>query len=287
MIWLIGNKGMLGSDVELILKDSGVDYFSSDMEVDICNYSQLEAFAKGKKIKWIINCSAYTAVDKAEEEREKAFDINSQGVMNIAGIAKHIKAKLIHISTDYVFDGVKEGPYFETDITNPLSIYGQSKLEGEKNIQNTIANYFIIRISWLYGQGGSNFVHTMVRLFKEKEELKVIDDQWGSPTFTKDVAKVILKIIKDDSENYGIYNFTNEGKTSWHLFAKEIYRLSRQYGIVQKDVNILPIKTENYIVKTSRPKNSYLSKEKIEKELNVNLKKWEDSLDDYLKNFNK
>lgn len=282
MIWLIGNKGMLGSDMELMLKKDGLDYIASDMEVDITNYNELSNFAGNKSISWIINCSAYTAVDKAEDEADLAFKINDHGVLNIAKIAKDKDAVMIHFSTDYVFDGNKEGVYVEEDKTNPVGVYGKSKLEGEKQIVNTLSKYFIFRISWLYGEFGTNFVHTMLRLFSEREKVTVVSDQTGSPTYASDVVDMVITVFKNNMTNYGIYNFTNEGLTNWYEFTQEIYRLSIEIGLLDKDIEIIPIKTEDYPTKAKRPANSYLSKDKIKKELNITLKPWKDSLRKFL-----
>ena len=228
MIWLIGNKGMLGSDVERILLEMRKDYIASDMDVDITNIRELKKYVGAGEIEWIINCAAYTPVDKAEDEPEMAFKVNAEGPLNLAKIAIEKGAKLIHISTDYVFDGEKESPYTEEDTPNPTGIYGKSKLEGEKIIKSLIQNYFILRTAWLYGKNGNNFVRTMLRLLNEKEVIKVVSDQWGSPTYTKDLADVILTIVGNKGDHYGIYHFTNEGKTNWYEFAKEIYVIPKE-----------------------------------------------------------
>ncbi|MCF8053882.1 MAG: dTDP-4-dehydrorhamnose reductase [Deltaproteobacteria bacterium] len=280
MIWLVGNRGMLGAEVEDILRQGQVSYIASDKEVDITNAEQLQRFAKPRAIDWIINCAAYTAVDKAEEEPIIAFKINGEGVKNLAELAKNKKSRLIHISTDYVFDGTKIGEYTESDTPNPLGVYGKSKLLGEKNIQETIDEFFIIRISWLYGRYGANFVHTMQRLFREREEIGVVADQLGSPTSAVDIAQLLVKIVGDDSKKYGIYHFSNEGVTSWYDFACEIYRLSRE--IEGKEVAIKRLASVDYPTKAQRPKNSAMSKKKIRKEIGAEIRPWKQSLSDYL-----
>ena len=287
MIWLIGNKGMLGNDVEKLLKERGLTYWATDKEVDIGDYKALEKFGKDKKIKWIINCSGYTKVDKAEEEIDEAFRINKDGVRNIALFSAKRQSRLIHISTDYVFDGQQEGSvvtYREDDKTNPINIYGKSKLAGEEEIKNILEKYFIIRTAWLYGLQGSNFVYTMLRLFKERDLVKVVEDQWGSPTYTVDLAGAILKMIEDDSVSYGIYHFTNEGMTSWYEFARVIYKIAKRLGLIEgnKKVVIKPIKTEDYPTKALRPRYSVLSKEKIKKEFNLKIRDWDEPLEDFL-----
>ena len=286
MIWLIGNKGMLGQEVEKLFKRKRLSYLASDKEVDITNYPILKEFTKNIKLAWIINCSGYTDVDKAEKEIEKAFLINRDGVRNISKIATEKQAKLIHISTDYVFNGEKNMhlSYTEDEKTEPINIYGESKLAGEKEIKETFKKYFIIRTAWLYGRGGKNFVSTMLKLFKEKEEIKVVSDQWGSPTYTVDLAEVILKIINNDSDSFGIYHFTNEGVTNWYEFAREIYRKSKKLGIIDsnKEVEIRGIETKEYPTPAQRPKYSLLSKEKIKRELSLDIRNWEDALTDFL-----
>ena len=287
MIWLIGNKGMLGNDVEKLLKERGLIYWASDTEVDIGDYKALEKFGKDKKINWAINCAGYTKVDKAEEEIDEAFRINKDGVRNIVLFSAKRQIGLIHISTDYVFDGRKERgvvAYSEDDKTNPINIYGRSKLAGEEEIKKILEEYFIIRTAWLYGLKGNNFVYTMLRLFKEKDVVKVVEDQWGSPTYTVDLAGAILKIIEDDSVSYGIYHFTNKGTTNWYEFARTIYKKAKRLGLVEdnKKVEIQPIKTEDYPTAARRPKYSVLSKEKIKKEFGLKIKEWDKALEDFL-----
>ncbi len=273
---------MLGTDVELKLKANGIEYAASDMDVDITNIEALSNFAKDKKIEWIINCSAYTAVDKAEDEPDKVFKINADGVGNIAQVAKEKKAKLIHISTDYVFDGKQAEAYTESDATGPIGVYGKSKLEGEKNILRVTPEYFIFRISWLYGHHGANFVHTMLKLFAEREEVRVVNDQWGSPTFAEDIADVIIKVVKENISAYGIYHFANGGKTNWFEFTREIFRLAKEKGLVKKDIKIIPVTTADYPTKAKRPEYSYLSKDKIEKKLGIKIRPWQESLAEFI-----
>ena len=282
MIWLIGNRGMLGSDVEALLKKKGLSYCASDREVDIVSMEEVRAFARGKDVQWIINCSAYTAVDRAEDEPDQAFAINADGAGNIALLAKETGARLLHISTDYVFGGDREGEYGEDDETGPTGVYGRSKLEGEKRIGEILDRYYIIRIAWLYGRNGNSFVRTMLRLFGERDEVRVVSDQWGSPTWTADVAELIPGIIERKDDRFGIYHFTNDGRTNWYEFAKEIYRLGKTHGLIQRDVDIVPITTGEYPTKAKRPMNSYLSKEKVRRELGVELADWKLSLEAFI-----
>ncbi len=287
MIWLIGNKGMLGSEVERLLHENGIEFISSDREVDITDYSRLQNFVGERSITWIINCSAYTAVDKAEDEPEAAFKVNADGAGNIARIAASSGARLIHISTDYVFDGEKNGAYTEEDRTNPIGIYGGSKLKGEEEIVRNISRYFIIRTAWLYGKNGNNFVHTMLRLFRERDEVRVVADQWGTPTYAPDLASAIVSIISSNSDKYGIYHFTNEGKTNWYEFACEICRLALKNGIIDRPVKIVPISTDEYPTKAKRPRNSLLSKAKIKAELGIECRDWDLALEEYIKDFSR
>ena len=286
MIWLIGNKGMLGSDVEKLLKKRGLAYWASDKEVDIGDYKALEKFGKDNKIKWIINCSGYTKVDKAEEEIDEALRINKDGVRNISLFSANRQIRLIHISTDYVFDGRQEktAVYSEDDKINPINIYGKSKLAGEEEIKKILEKYFIIRTAWLYGLQGNNFVYTLLRLFKERDLVKVVEDQWGSPTYTVDLAVAILKIVEDNSVSYGIYHFTNKGMTSWYEFARTIYKKAKRLGLIEsnKKVEIQPIKTEEYSTAAKRPRYSVLSKEKIKKEFGLKIRDWDEALEDFL-----
>jgi dTDP-4-dehydrorhamnose reductase len=289
MIWLIGNKGMLGSEVEKLLKKNNLSYIASDREVDITNYTALENYGQGKKIEWVINCSGYTQVDKAEEETKQVFKINRDGVRNIALYCMKRKVRLIHISTDYIFDGYKDDVrgYREDDKANPLSVYGKSKLAGEEEIKKVLNEFFIIRTAWLYGLNGHNFIFTMLRLFQKKEKVEVVGDQRGSPTYANDLAEVILKIIQSGSKKYGIYHFSNEGETNWYEFARAIYSKAKKFDLISNDkkVEIKAIKTEEYPTAAARPKNSILSKDKIKKELNLDIRDWKEALNDFFNHF--
>jgi dTDP-4-dehydrorhamnose reductase len=279
MIWLIGNRGMLGSDVEELLKKGRFPYTGTDAEVDIIEYDALREHAARHDPDWIINCSAYTAVDRAEDEQDRAFAVNAGGVLNVARVAEERGARLIHISTDYVFDGEKPGAYREDDATGPTGAYGLSKLEGERHVVAAMSDYFILRTAWLYGTTGGNFVRTMLRLFNERDEVRVVDDQWGSPTFTRDLAAAVIAIVKADARAFGIYHFTNEGRTNWYGFAREIYALGRRYGLIGREVRITPIPTAEYPTRARRPKNSYLSKDRIRSGLGIVCRGWEEALE--------
>jgi len=280
-VWLIGNRGMLGSEVDRLFAGSGVSLVATDRDCDITDIQALRSVAAAHRPRWIVNCSAYTAVDKAEDESDLAFRINADGVENIGKVAAENGANVVHISTDYVFDGTKEGAYTEEDPVNPLGVYGRSKAEGERRLLQATERSFIIRTAWLYGMQGSNFAFTMLRLFRERESIRVVDDQWGSPTYAPDLAHVITGIVEGDSTAYGIYHFTNEGRTSWHEFARAILREASAAGLADGRCRIDPIPTEQYPTKARRPKNSFLSKDKIRSQLGIEVRPWEAGLRDF------
>ena len=282
MIWLIGNQGMLGREVEQMLQQSGKDYCASDIEVDITAPQQLHDFACGRGIDYIVNCSAYTMVDKAEAEPQRANAVNGAGVANIASVAYQLDATLFHISTDYVFNGEQSEAYRESDPPAPTSAYGYSKLLGERAIHHSGAKAFIVRISWLYGRHGNNFVYTMLRLFAQRDSVNVVNDQFGSPTYSRDVAVALGQMLDRHSSNYGIYHFTNAGRTTWYRFATAIYERGRRSGLISKEVQLVPITTADYPTPAKRPKYSYLSKEKIQQEFGLAIRPWESALDDFL-----
>ena len=266
-ILIIGCNGQLGSEmVSQCEKENhsvkGIDF----PEIDISNYSKTEKKIIRLKPEIIINCAAYTSVDLCETNQKEAFSVNSKGIENIASSAKTIDAKVIHISTDYVFDGLKKSPYVESDIANPQTIYGKSKLEGEGRLSDTMEKYFIFRIAWLYGIKGSNFVKTIYKsaLVNSKKNLplKVVDDQFGSPTYTQDVCKQIISVIKTD--NYGLFHCTNEGRCSWFEFANHIVKLFKI------PIEVIPCSTEEFPRLAKRPHNSVLENQRL-KSLNMNI----------------
>ncbi len=287
MIWIIGNKGMLGTEVQHLLEQKKYPLYVSDREVNITDIFNLQSFIANKDIKWIINCSAYTAVDQAEDDIKNAYAINAEGVKNIAHLAKICKAKLIHISTDYVFNGEKSNPYQESDMTNPIGVYGSSKLSGEQAIIEIWDQYFILRTSWLFGKYGKNFITTILRYLNEKKELNVVSDQSGCPTFTKDLAELIYLIIDNDSTTYGIYHFSNEGTTTWYDFSKKIQELGIANSLVKNDTIIHPIPTSSYPTRASRPKYSALNKDKVKETFKIDIRRWENALAEFMSNLNK
>jgi dTDP-4-dehydrorhamnose reductase len=293
-IWLIGSKGMLGTELSLLLEKSGLPFIGTDREIDITDAAALKQFTEKQPIGWIINSAAYTAVDKAEDDAENCRRLNTLGAGNIAACAQSIGARLIHISTDYVFDGkgiAAAGtdvprPYREDDATNPIGVYGLTKRDGELAVLENNPRSYIIRTAWLYGRHGNNFVHTMLRLMNERDEIKVVNDQRGSPTWAFDLASAVLTFIKivDSGKDipFGIYHFTNEGNITWFDFAKEIFRQGREQGRIAKDCNVKPCTSAEYPAKVKRPAYSVLDKSKIKTALGVEIPAWEKSLKEFL-----
>jgi dTDP-4-dehydrorhamnose reductase len=275
-ILVTGSNGQLGSEIRELSSEYLYNFFFTDRNtLDITNPHAINEFVNKNNINTIINCAAYTAVDKAESDTENADKINHLAVKYLAQISKEKNIKLIHISTDYVFDGKAHMPYKEDDQVNPNGVYGQTKLDGEKAMQEiNPANSIIIRTSWVYSSFGNNFVKTMLRLGKEKEQLGVIFDQVGTPTYARDLAKAILEIIpKIQNQKVEIYNYSNEGVVSWYDFAKEIMRMAKLNCIMN------PIETKEYPTPAKRPHYSLLNKSKIKKEFNITIPYWKDSLD--------
>ena len=279
VILVTGASGQLGQAIQFIATNypESKFIFASPQDLDITNQERVNYFFNTNKIDFCINAAAYTAVDKAESETEKAEAINVFGPKNLAIACKNNNAKLIHISTDFVFDGSSNKPYLEDDMTNPLGVYGKTKLEGEQAVINTMNEYFIIRTSWVYSQFGNNFMKTMLRLSSERDSLNIVSDQIGSPTNAVDLASAIMQIVvKNDNatvkDQYGIYNFSNEGIASWYDFAKEIFRINK---IV---INVNPITSEEFPTPAERPKYSLLNKSKIKNTFGIEIKTWQESL---------
>lgn len=280
-VLITGSNGQLGSELkELETNYKKVDFIFKDIpELDICNFKSLETFIIDHKITAVINCAAYTAVDKAEEDAEIAERVNSIGVLNLVNALKKVDGNLIHISTDYVFDGDHFFPYKESDLVSPIGVYGASKRAGELAVLNSAIDSIVIRTSWLYSSYGNNFVKTMLRLGNEKENMGVIFDQVGTPTYARDLAKTCLEILcgdssEDISENGSLYHYSNEGVASWYDFAIAIMEL----GNVNCKVN--PIQTKDYPTLAKRPQYSVLNKSKIKTDFKIEIPYWRDSLKD-------
>ncbi len=275
-VLVTGSSGQLGCEIKELSKNFKEEFFFD--RLDITDKSFLEPFLKENKIDTIINCAAYTAVDKAESDQKLADEINHLAVKNLAALAKEQEIKLVHISTDYVFDGKNYKPYKEDDQTNPNSIYGKTKLDGEKAIQEIAPkNSIIIRTSWVYSSYGNNFVKTMLKLGKTKDRLTVINDQVGTPTYARDLAQAILNIIPQIYNNKPeIYHYSNEGVLSWYDFAKEIMKMANL------KCKIEPIATKDYPTPAIRPHYSLLNKAQIKEVFNVEVPYWKDSLSECL-----
>lgn len=283
MIWLIGNKGMLGAELGEALTEARMGFVGTDREVDVLDPDALRKFAKDKGITWIVNCAAYTAVEKAEDEVDLCTRLNVDGPENIARIAKSIGAKFLHISTDYVFDGSGTRPYYEDDPVAPIGVYGRTKAEGEAALRGACPEHVILRTAWLYGLHGANFVYTMLRLMGTKDKIGVVYDQRGTPTWAADLSSAIISILKVPAPRFGTYHFTNAGETNWHEFACEIQRLGCEAGILSKSCPIEALTTAQYPTKVRRPAYSVLSKEKIKRDYGIVIPDWKGSLRLFIK----
>jgi dTDP-4-dehydrorhamnose reductase len=281
-ILVTGSNGQLGNEMRQIAKSySQFNYIYTDIEeLDICNKTNLNDFVRLNKVDFIVNCAAYTAVDKAENDTELCYKINFEAVKNIAEIALKHQIKVVHISTDYVFDGTNYIPYTEEDQVCPYTVYGKSKLAGEQILIENCKDAIIIRTSWLYSSFGNNFVKTMIKLGKERDSLNVIFDQIGTPTYAADLADTIMKILVHENFTAGIYHFSNEGVCSWYDFTKSIHRIS---GI---NCTVKPIESKEYPTPTPRPHFSVLNKAKIKSTYGLTIPHWEESLEKCLKLMN-
>lgn len=276
-IVVTGANGQLGNCIRKISDQYEADYqwqFLSSEEVDITDESAVEDYFDSVKPDYCINAAAYTAVDLAEQEEEKAFAVNAFGVQNLAKYCKKYGTTLIHISTDYVFDGETNISYDEENFTNPIGVYGKSKRMGEELALEENPKTIILRTSWLYSEFNKNFVKTMLTLFDTKEELSIVADQFGQPTNANDLAEAIINIIEFPQKTYGVFHFSNYPETSWFHFAEKIAELSGS------SIHLKPITTEEYPTPAKRPKRSTMSLDKIEKKYNIDLKNWENSLED-------
>jgi dTDP-4-dehydrorhamnose reductase len=282
---ITGSKGQLGSEINKIQSQfPQFQFIFNDIDdLDIIDFKSLKKYLISNPVDYLVNCAAYTAVDKAESEPEIARLVNTIGPQNLAVLSFEMGFRLIHISTDFVFDGNSKRPYLEDDIPNPLSVYGKSKLEGEKLVWENTKDYVIIRTSWLYSAFGNNFVKTMMRYGRERGLLKVVNDQFGSPTWAADLAGVILKIVKYSEENGfnpGIYHYSNEGAISWFDFAKEIINKAKI------NCEVIPIPTTAYPTPATRPSYSIMDKNKVKKTYELYIPFWMDSLASCLKEIN-
>ena len=273
-ILVTGSNGQLGRSLQnLGSHHPDLTFYYTDVdELDITNEAYVNKYFSEISLDYCINCAAYTNVDKAESDKALAYEINVEAVRNLANACLKNDVTLIHISTDFVFDGLKNTPYNEEDKPNPLNVYGLSKLKGEQYVQKILKQYFIIRTSWVYSEYGHNFVKTMLRLGKERDQLSVVSDQFGSPTYAGDLAECILHLIMGEYANYGIYHYSNKGKISWYDFAVEIFRISNL------SIKVNGILSSEYKTSADRPKNSVLDNTKIQQIQGVKIYSWDASL---------
>jgi dTDP-4-dehydrorhamnose reductase len=273
-IVVFGASGQLGHCLKTFAEKNSITsiHFPSEIEANILDDAALELVFEKYKPAYSINCAAYTAVDKAEDDREMAIKINETGAANLARHCAKSGSVLVHISTDFVFKGDKPAMLSEDDIAEPINVYGQTKLDGELAVKALLNQYFIIRTSWLYSEYGNNFVKTMLKLGAERDKLNIIADQAGTPTYAMDLASCIMQVISSGSEAYGVYHYSNEGVASWFDFAKAIFDISGT------QVKAYPIKTSEYPTRAVRPAYSVMDKSKIKSTFNIEIPYWRDSL---------
>jgi len=273
-IIVFGAGGQLGQCLKNCAEEQGLSsiYFPPKSEADILDNDVLKNVFEIYKPAFVINCAAYTAVDNAEDDAETALKINKTGVENISRLCVEYNTTLIHVSTDFVFKGDKSTPRTENDATEPIGVYGRTKLAGEQAVQDILKKYFIIRTGWLYSEFANNFAKTMLRLAADRKELKIIADQAGTPTYAGDLAACILHIIQSKNETYGVFHYGNEGIASWYDFSKAIF------DIAGTKIKVVPIKTEEYKTKAQRPAYSVLDKTKIKTVFEMEIPYWRDSL---------
>ncbi len=274
-ILVTGSTGQLGSDVVKELLKRGYSTLSPNRsEFNLCSEDSIRNYILNSNCEAIVHCAAYTQVDKAEDEKDLCIKINATATKHIAKCAKILDIPMIYISTDYVFDGTKDGKYTENDETNPINIYGESKLAGEKYVQEILDKYYIVRTSWVFNINGKNFIETMLRLSKANNQLSIVNDQIGSPTYTKDLSRLLVDML--ETSKYGLYHATNEGYCSWYEFADTIFKLANI------NIDIKAINSNEYASRAKRPMNSKLSKDKLIEYGFKPLPHWEDALKDYL-----
>lgn len=274
-ILVTGVRGQLGYDVMNELAERGIPATGVDIdEMDITDAGSVERVIREVSPDAVIHCAAYTAVDAAEENEELCRRVNGEGTRNIAVVCRELDIKMLYVSTDYVFSGLGDRPWEPEDERKPVSVYGQTKYEGELAVQELLDKYFIVRIAWVFGINGKNFVKTMLKLAESHDTLRVVNDQFGSPTYTYDLAKLLADMIL--TEKYGVYHATNEGICSWYEFACAIFR---EAGV---SVNVVPVTTEEYGAKAKRPANSRMNKEKLTEKGFARLPSWQDALHRYV-----
>lgn len=297
MVWLLGDRGMLGREVAEALRDRGIAFRGTASDLDIRCEEAVERFVHEYAPSWIVNCAAYTAVDRAEEEEDEAFAVNAVGPRNLARAAAEANARkavsdtggsgrpacrVIHVSTDYVFDGSATKPIDECSPVAALGAYGRTKAAGEAALADACPEYFIVRTAWLYGLNGSSFVGKMLRLLKERDHVDVVSDQIGSPTYAGDLARALVDLVQRDSTHYGVYHFANTGQATWFTFAQEIRKQAYALAILPSWSDIRPVSTADYPTRAPRPAYSVLASSRIQEELERSIPEWRDGLARFL-----
>ena len=286
-LFITGAQGQVGSELVSLANKKGYEIFAaSRSELDITQSNNVLESITHFQPDIVVNAAAYTAVDKAEEEQALAYAINSDGAKNLALACSNLNIPLFHISTDYVFDGSKKEPYSEIDEVSPLGIYGLSKYTGEEVIRQQMQHYIILRVAWVFGAQGNNFVKTMLRIGKEREQLNVVNDQFGGPTPAKNIAETLIALAelyyKKKNLEWGIYHYCGKAKTSWYDFAKEIFSQASKSGLLTKEVKVNPIPTSEYPTPAARPENSMLNCTKINETFGIKMPNWSVALNEVL-----
>ncbi len=291
-ILITGAKGQVGTELVLDATNRGHQVYSyGSKELDISQLDQLDQIVKDVQPDVIINAAAYTAVDKAETEQALAYAVNSLGSENLAITAKQYNIPLLHISTDYIYDGEKTTPYSETDQENPIGVYGASKLAGDQKIIETWHKHIILRVSWVFGGSGNNFVKTMLRLAEQRDELSIVNDQFGAPTSAKAISHTLLELLHSPLFNqascpWGVYNLQSDPGVTWYEFAQEIFSQAQQEGLLAKTMKLNPIPSSQFPTPVKRPKNSKLKGEKLQKTFNLPIADWKKDLSVMLETLN-
>ena len=282
-ILITGAQGQVGNELTAIANEEGFDVIAAGRaDLDITETQNVEEYISQCQPNIVINAAAHTAVDKAESEQDLAFAINQNGAENIALACNRLNIPLLHISTDYVFDGSKAEPYNEDDAISPLGVYGNSKWQGEEVIRKNVNAHIILRVAWVFGAQGNNFVKTMLRLGKDRDELNVVADQFGGPSPAKNIAQTLIELVKQYQNNkslaWGTYHYCGKEKTTWHGFAEEIFKQANESGLLNKKIKINPISTEEYPTPAKRPANSMLDCTKIKTTFGIDMPEWKDAL---------
>ena len=286
-ILITGAQGQVGKELVSIANQRGFDVIAAGQtELDITQLKNIESYVEVHQPDLVINAAAYTAVNKAEEEQDITYAINRDGTANLAAVSKEKNIPLLHISTDYVFDGTKSEAYSENDAVSPLGIYGISKWQGEETIRQTLPEHIILRVAWVFGAQGNNFVKTMLRLAKDRDQLSGVADQFGRPSPAKDIAKTLIILAeqyqKEKTLEWGTYHYCGDEKVSWCGFAKEILKQAKEQGLIEKDIKVNAITTAEYQDPTKRPANSMLDCEKIKNTFGIEMPSWKESLNQVL-----